>query len=199
MIRISDLGQPALHTLATPGNSLVGDQANVAKTRPASMETHPQSDQRHTVLNPVDLRLFLAIHHVLEDQVTYKWGAKARNLLGPAADIKALDCSGYVQYMLARQHIPAPQGSVEIMDTLIGQGLTRVNLHNVAVAAPRLHLGELYISAWKPSMILSGHIFFTIAGTTYECSKRLRGVSSQPAANYAQHPGLVTLRIPTFP
>src|SRR5437867_5142146 len=106
------------------------------------MESPAQSPKPRQTLTPVDIRLFLAVHHVLEDGVRYKWGAKASDLLGPAGEIHQLDCSGYVQYMLARQGIPVPQGSVQIMDTLIGQGLHKVSLYDVAVAAPRLHLGE---------------------------------------------------------
>ena len=77
-------------------------------------------------MQPIDLKFLLLCHdHGMIHGIRYHWGAKpVTNQPLPTTDrIRMSDCSGWTQYLLARQGITIPEGSYEQMEWFQKQGL----------------------------------------------------------------------------
>lgn len=100
----------------------------------------------------IDLALLETIQAKCAGRVRYKLGGKAPSLTADTSEIKSIDCSGWVRYLLARasnQAIKMPDGSQVQLDWVRAQGWRKLDMYqdvNFARADP----SRLFIAFLSP-------------------------------------------------
>jgi hypothetical protein len=127
----------------------------------------------------LDLTQFL-MHHSDLDHVAYRFGAKPPRLSTPADSLLFLDCSAYVRiqiYHATRGGETFPDGSVNQRDECKKLGLYQLARYSDVQYAAH-DSSRLFICFVAPMPRIAGHVWFVLAGKTYE-SRGGAGVSSR--------------------
>jgi cell wall-associated NlpC family hydrolase len=118
---------------------------------------------------PLDIALFMEVFdHLCIHGTTYKLGAKAPSLSCDTSLVSAIDCSGFVRYLLARasrQGLVIPDGSVNQHQWCREQGFPKVAYGGPSIATSK----RLYLAFIEPVYeVRPGHVWFVYQGHTME-------------------------------
>lgn len=118
----------------------------------------------------VDLAILEAVFRNMAGRVEYHWGGKAPDLAMDSHGIEGIDCSGFVQFALARAtggKLVLPQGSWQQREWCEAAGLHKLEKYaDVKFAAN--DPGRLFIAFIKPAGKKAGHVWLVRAGHTME-------------------------------
>ncbi len=132
-------------------------------------------------MTPVDLPLLKRVFGELKARsVLYLWGGKAHPLDADSSTITELDCSGFVQYVIAKatdQKLILPEGSVDQHNWCDARGLRQLSRYS-DVQYARDDPNRLFIAFIEPHGKRAGHVWLVCAGKSME-SRGVVGVDSR--------------------
>ena len=121
-------------------------------------------------MSPIDLTQLQIVYNKLHTQgVKYGWGAKAPSLDAQCSEIKRLDCSGFVQFAIAKasdQKVILPEGSVQQHDWCKTQNLYKLAGYDNLLYTIKDPF-RLFIAFIVPSNH-PGHVWLEYMGKTLE-------------------------------
>ncbi len=129
----------------------------------------------------VDLAILEAVFRNMAGRVEYHWGGKAPDLAADSHTIEGIDCSGFVQFALARAtggKLVLPQGSWQQREWCEAHQLYKLAQYTDVRFAER-DPGRLFIAFITPRGKTPGHVWLVRAGLTME-SFGGRGVGARP-------------------
>lgn len=114
----------------------------------------------------IDIAKLIEVHdHGCVKGISYRWGSKpVRTGFRDTALVLTSDCSGWAQYLLWRQGIEWPEGSVEQHEHVRASGYPPV--HYVAAATSQGLFGAFIEPVPNEH---AGHVLFLRDGETLEC------------------------------
>lgn len=129
---------------------------------------------------PVNLKKLTRLYTKMYKRVRYKLGAKAPRIDCDPSEIKRIDCSGFVRYLIYNAtggKLVLPDGSWKQREWCRENKLHEL-LYYADVSYAKSD-NRLFICFIRPRFLRTGHVWLVIRGVTLESHSRA-GVNSRP-------------------